>query len=410
MKLLQRFWFWKILFYALGNSLLGLFKSTKEKAQVYGRGDILLLRNIRPFHPKRWLANPWMQMLVAPTLYVNLNYERTTLSINDGITLTLDILSPFQITNSPFEKLSLDAAPLLLICPGLGSNSDNDLITNICAEAQTRRWRSIVYNRRGHSNNPTQWFPQHAQLDDLKEVVSYLNVRYPYALKVMMGISCGANLAVKYIGSPDLPNPFLGAISVSNGFDIDEATRSFTPMVHQIMLEWLRGLYWQHKPALQAAHPDLNYKAIENAKNAREFEEHLVLPIYGFSTLDEYYKSQSCISHIDNVRIPLLVITARDDPIVSPERAKCAMDSANPHILTMVTNRGGHANWIESKGSSWLVHVIMTYTENLIHRTKFRTLRDSCNLSKMRARIHPYVYQLQPITNQKPNDPSETCV
>lgn len=389
MKFLQRLWFWKIVIYALGNSFIGLFKPSKELAQVYGNGDRFLLRNIRPFSPKRWLANPWMQMLMAPTLYKNVSYERTTLILKDGVTITLDTLPPRQLTNSPFEKPSLEAAPILLICHGLGSSSDNDLITNICAEAHVRRWRPIVYNRRGHSNNPTQWFPQHAQLNDLEEVLSFINVRYPYALKILVGISCGANLAVKYIGSTHLPNPFLGAISISNGFDIDEATKSFTPMVHNIMLEWLRSLYTSHKPLLQATNPNLNYNLLETTRDCREFEEQLILPIYGYHSLEEYYQSQSCCGNLDGITIPLLVLNSRDDPIVSPVLAKCAIESSNPHILTMVTKKGGHANWIESKGSSWLVHVITTYTENLIFKKQFKTLEDVCRLTKMRCKVHP---------------------
>ena len=97
MMFLRRLWFWKILLCAIGQSFVDIllfYKPTLEIAFVYGTGSKHLLKRIRAYKPKRWLANPWMQMLVTPTLHKPIDFERHELTVPDGSKLTLDMVSP----------------------------------------------------------------------------------------------------------------------------------------------------------------------------------------------------------------------------------------------------------------------------------------------------------------------------
>ena len=98
---------------------------------------------------------------------------------------------------------------------------------------------------------------------------------------------------------------------------------------------------------------------------------------------------------------PLLVVQSKDDPIVNTSLVEYALASTNPYISTIITEKGGHASWMERRGESWLVNVVMTFAENLLEAHQFQTLKKLYSLPKLKkqqrqhAVLHPLSQQLQ---------------
>ena len=55
------------------------------------------------------------------------------------------------------------------------------------------------------------------------------------------------------------------------------------------------------------------------SKTVSEFDTHVTVPIFGYSSLQEYYSACSNWDKIHRIRRPLLCITAADDPFVPKE-------------------------------------------------------------------------------------------
>lgn len=53
-----------------------------------------------------------------------------------------------------------------------------------------------------------------------------------------------------------------------------------------------------------------------------------------------------------NIRIPTLLLMAKDDPIIGEEAICYEFVNRNPNLLLGVTNRGGHLGYFESFFSS----------------------------------------------------------
>ena len=48
-----------------------------------------------------------------------------------------------------------------------------------------------------------------------------------------------------------------------------------------------------------------------------EFNEKVLLPLYGFDSVDAYYDVVDAKRHLPQIRVPVVVINARDDPLIA---------------------------------------------------------------------------------------------
>jgi uncharacterized protein len=69
--------------------------------------------------------------------------------------------------------------------------------------------------------------------------------------------------------------------------------------------------------------------------------------------VDAYYRDASSVDSLLAVRVPLLALNAKDDPIVSElalpyEEAKC-----NPYTVLCTSSMGGHLGYFEIGGGRW---------------------------------------------------------
>ena len=53
-----------------------------------------------------------------------------------------------------------------------------------------------------------------------------------------------------------------------------------------------------------------------NARTVYEFDDRITAPFFGFGTADNYYATQSSNQYLDRIRIPTLLIQAKDDPLI----------------------------------------------------------------------------------------------
>lgn len=90
-------------------------------------------------------------------------------------------------------------------------------------------------------------------------------------------------------------------------------------------------------------------------KTLRNFDDCVTAPLAGFSGVDDYYRQSSAVTTLASINIPTLIVASRDDPIVPIQSFGDISRPPSPHLDFLVTNRGGHAGFLGSKGSVWLV-------------------------------------------------------
>lgn len=90
--------------------------------------------------------------------------------------------------------------------------------------------------------------------------------------------------------------------------------------------------------------------------SAEDFDTLFTCKVYNYPSAADYYHEQSCLSVLQHVKIPLLLINAVDDPLVIPDLIPYHLPPMNENIVLITTKHGGHLGWIEGSVFPQLVH------------------------------------------------------
>jgi predicted alpha/beta-fold hydrolase len=210
-------------------------------------------------------------------------------------------------------------------------------------------------------------------MEDMEFVVAHLCHMYPLAPKYMIGFSCGANLGIKFIATSK-NNPFIATASISNGYDIDSGTKLISetsPICDGLATQFLKGILFDgrlEEVKALSKHLDIDFEAVMKTKSLRKIEELLILPLYGYNSLEQYYEQDSCHNYIRNVNSPLLCIANKNDPLIPHSMTDVPLEASkhNENIIAIITKRGGHIGWIEDDvNNPWYAKVFFEYIQSV---------------------------------------------
>ncbi|KAI7752924.1 hypothetical protein M8C21_000083, partial [Ambrosia artemisiifolia] len=119
--------------------------------------------------------------------------------------------------------------PLVIVIPGLTSDSDSPYIKHIAYKMAKHGWNVVISNYRGLGGVPltSDCIYTAGWTEDLREVVNHLHCTHPEAPLFAIGTSLGANILVKYLGEDGVNVPIVGAASICNPWDILIGDRFF---------------------------------------------------------------------------------------------------------------------------------------------------------------------------------------
>jgi predicted alpha/beta-fold hydrolase len=107
-------------------------------------------------------------------------------------------------------------------------------------------------------------------------------------------------------------------------------------------------------------------------RTVREFDEAIIAPQFGYKDADDYYEQASAKQVVANVRVPMLLITAEDDPFIPYASFLAARIGANPAIRFIATQRGGHCAFISRHAGAerfWAEQRVIEFCEETWKQT-----------------------------------------
>jgi predicted alpha/beta-fold hydrolase len=81
-------------------------------------------------------------------------------------------------------------------------------------------------------------------------------------------------------------------------------------------------------------------------RTVREFDDAITAPCFGYKDAEEYYQAAGAKSVIRKVAVPLLVVTAQDDPFVPYVSFSAARVEENPCVRFVAPEHGGHCGFV----------------------------------------------------------------
>ncbi|KAK3162595.1 hypothetical protein QOZ80_1BG0091360 [Eleusine coracana subsp. coracana] len=303
----------------------------------------------------RYLATPWLASPHLQTLFLGISgrppsftYKRHLYTLRDGGTVALDWLlaSDLELEDADGFISKDSLTPLAFVVPGLTSDSSAAYVKHVVYSMASKGWNVVVSNHRGLGgvSITSDYFYNGGWTEDIREVINYLHHKFPKTPLFCIGTSIGANILVKYLGEEGESTPVAGAVSICSPWDLLIGDRFISRKLVQRLYDkalaiGLKGYAKLHQPVMARL---ANWESIKKSCSIREFDHHATCVVGKFETVDTYYRRCSSASYVGNVSVPLLCISALDDPLCTREAIPWDECRANKNIVLATTPNGGH--------------------------------------------------------------------
>jgi len=251
------------------------------------------------------------------------------------------------------------AQPMLVLFHGLEGSSTSHYAQAFANWAREHHWRFVVSHFRGCSGE-LNLAPRAYHSGDFEEigwVLERLRARSDGPV-VAVGVSLGGNALLRWAeeAGDSAAGVAAAVCAVSSPIDLAAGGRAigsgFNRQVYTRM--FLRTM--KPKALLKLAqHPGLfDRDRLLAARTLYDFDNVFTAPLHGFRDTDDYWLRGSAKPHLHRIRIPALVLNARNDPFVP---AHCLPNAAEVgHFVTLWQPRhGGHVGF---PGGRWPGHVL----------------------------------------------------
>jgi len=243
------------------------------------------------------------------------------------------------------------SAPLVVLFHGLEGSAQSHYACALFTELAAIGWRGVVPHFRGCGGELNR-LPRAYHSGDHEEVGSMLaairervNVQ---TTSYAVGVSLGGSTLLNWLGRAERSAAeFLSAAAaISAPLDLTAAGIAIGQGANRIYAHaFLRTL----KPkalAMAALFPDrLDRARIRLARSMWTFDEFVTAPLHGFAGADDYWLRASSKPWLATIRLPTLVLNARNDPFI-PDSSLPAQDEVSRHVLLEQPAHGGHAGFL----------------------------------------------------------------
>ncbi|XP_050916529.1 uncharacterized protein LOC127131659 [Lathyrus oleraceus] len=264
-----------------------------------------------------------------------------------------------------------ESTPIVILIPGLTSDSSAPYLKHLAYHTAKRGWKVVVSNHRGLGGVPitSDIFYNSGWTEDTRTVVNYVHKENPKAPLFIVGNSVGANILVKYLGEEGENTPVAGAVAVCSPWDLLITDRFITRApVQKFYDKALTGGLQDYAKLHQPLFSRLgNWEGIMKALSIRDFDDHATRLFAKYETVDTYYRRCSSTPYVKSVSIPLLCISALDDPVCTKEAIPWDECRLNKNIVLATVKHGGHLAFFEgiTASSLWWVRAANEFLDVL---------------------------------------------
>ncbi len=191
--------------------------------------------------------------------------------------------------------------------------------------------------------------------EDLRVVIDELIARDGLARIFIAGFSLGGNMVLKLAGEyADSPPPEVKAVgAVSPSINLRASTDLMAQRRNWIyQQDFLRRLR-QRIRVKEKLFPDLyDATGLGRIRSIEQFDNRYIAPMFGFEDAGDYYAKASSLPFIRRIRLPTLMIHAVDDPFIPFAPLRDASIAANPYVLLVAPEHGGHVAFMSAKSGN----------------------------------------------------------
>ena len=258
------------------------------------------------------------------------------------------------------------AARRVVLFHGLEGCSDSHYARAVAAHALERGWRIAIAHFRGCSGEANR-LPRAYHSGDTAEVDWVLKKMGPPLCAI--GISLGGNALLKWLGERGAEATALvrRAAAVSAPLDLPAAGAALDRGLNRLLYtrHFLATLIPKSLGKLERFPALYDAAAVRSARTFRRFDDLVTAPLHGFRGVDHYWSTAASGPWLERIRVPTLVINARNDPFLPEQALLDAARNAAPGVVLEFPRTGGHAGFVSGPfpGRPWLPQRIFEFFE-----------------------------------------------
>ncbi len=290
------------------------------------------------------MIGPWQTIVAALFPPPRASLERRRWEAPDGDFVDVDFAG--------------DGERTLVLLHGLEGGSDSHYARNLAARFAAAGWRVAIPHWRGCSGEPNR-LPRAYHSGDSAEL-DWLLARLPAPLDAL-GVSLGGNVLLKWLGERGeaAHGRIRRAAAVSAPLDLAASARTLDRGLNRLLYTrmFLDTLKPKSLAKLQRFPGLYDGARLRRVKTFREFDDLVTAPLHGFRDAEQYWHACSSGQYLGAIRVPTLLVNARNDPFL-PERALLAAAAgAAPCVERDFPAGGGHVGF----RPDWLAQRLMEF-------------------------------------------------
>jgi len=295
-----------------------------------------------------WLPGGHLQTIYAALVVPRprVLYRRERWDTPDGDFIDLD----WSVNPSRDPRRINLSVPLVVLFHGLEGSSRSHYSLALMAALHERGMRGVAVHFRGCSGEPNR-LPRAYHSGDAQEIdwiLRRLRAQNADAPLFAGGISLGGNALLKWLGETGASATDVvdRAAAVSAPVDLmtagDALGEGFNLVYTWNFLATLKRKALAKHSMYSGLFDAARVRAVYTL---REFDDLVTAPLHGFKNTDDYWTRASSKPGLKNIRVPTLILNARNDPFL-PAAALPRAGEVSRAVVLEQPEHGGHVGFV----------------------------------------------------------------
>ncbi len=249
---------------------------------------------------------------------------------------------------------------LVILTHGLEGDTYRQYMLGSAKLFSQNGWDVLAWNCRSCSGEMNRAFRMyhHGDTEDISHVIQHALASAPYDTIALVGYSMGGNITMKYLGvqGENAPKAIKSAVVFSAPCDIEAGANVLDRWDNIIYKKrFLNDLIKKIRIKDQHFPGRLEVSRLKQLRRWCDFDRHFSTPISGYENLADFYKQASAKNYVAGIKVPTLLVSAQNDPILTPACFPMEVAKDHPFFHLELPKQGGHCGFQARGGGefSW---------------------------------------------------------
>jgi uncharacterized protein len=261
---------------------------------------------------------------------------------------------------------------LVVLTHGLEGSTQSQYMLGTAKLLHQNGWDVLAWNCRSCSGEMNRQFRlyYHGDTEDIGTVIGHAMRTGAYEGIVLAGYSMGGNITLKYVGTlgDRIPSAVKGAIAFCAPTDLESGAN-----VLDRRDNWVYKSRFMNKLAVKIRYKAAHFPGridpdrLKQVRTWRDFDEWFSAPMCGYPDAAAFYADSSARFFVSGTRVPTLLASAHNDPILTPACFPYDLARAHDFFHVEMPDLGGHCGFMERhEAFSWAERRVLSWAGGLI--------------------------------------------